>query len=118
MTGIAVTHHPNHIFDLVFSALQQMVCHLHALFHDILINCAVETGFESLFQFCLTQKALLRNFGEAQGVEKVFVDELSRRHKAAAILSGEFSAAVLLFRYFLTKQCQQFQDLSFQLEFL
>ena len=54
MTGIAITHHPHYIFHLIFSALQQTMCHLHALFHYVLVDRTIKTGLEALLQFGFT----------------------------------------------------------------
>mgnify|MGYP002560335821 CR=1 FL=1 len=71
MARIGISHHPYHIFHLIFSALQQTMCHLHALFHYVLVDRTIKTGFEALLQFSFTEIALLRNLCDCQRVKEM-----------------------------------------------
>src|SRR5699024_12495614 len=59
---------------LIFSALQQTMCHLHALFQYVLVDRTIKTGFEALLQFSFTEIALLRNLCDCQRVQEMIVN--------------------------------------------
>ena len=79
MACVGISHHPYHIFHLIFSALQQTMCHLHALFHYVLVDRTIKTGFEALLQFSFTEIALLRNLCDCQRMEEMIVDNFPLR---------------------------------------
>ena len=100
MARIGISHHPYHIFHLIFSALQQTMCHLHALFHYVLVDRTIKTGFEALLQFSFTEIALLRNLCDCQRVKEMIVNNFPGLHQAAILWKylWYFSASQSLLR--------------------
>ena len=116
MARIGISHHPYHIFHLIFSALQQTMCHLHALFHYVLVDRTIKTGFEALLQFSFTEIALLRNLCDCQRVKEMIVNNFPGLHQAAIIFSGNLFVIFLLPNRFFAEQGDKFQYLSFKIQ--
>lgn len=110
MARIGISHHPYHIFHLIFSALQQTMCHLHALFHYVLVDRTIKTGFEALLQFSFTEIALLRNLCDCQRVKEMIVNNFPGLHQAAIIFSGNLFVIFLLPNRFFAEQGDKFQS--------